>query len=219
MIRLRRILNALNPAPQAIFWRPIAYFADVVAKEEDGLDAYEVASFEIGNDLLFDLRHYRGHPEFTVTFYLDASIVDAAAIQEAITRAVKGFGLPEHAIAWRRGRAFAAGKLDRPAADRLQEPEARMLALKIAAKSKDHYATMHDIRRELPKLYPLSNSDKRQSPTRRNEQLWQQIVRNVVSHEGSATSIFSRGLAVREGAGIRATPAGLNYLKSVGFSD
>jgi hypothetical protein len=219
MIRLRRILNALDPAPQAIFWRPIAYFADMVMEAEDGLDHYEVASFEIGNDLLFDLRHYRGHPDFTVTFYLDASLTDEAEIRDAIRRAVSGFGLPEHAIAWRRGRPFAVGKLDRPAADRLQESEARMLALKIAAKSKNHYATMHDIRRELPKLYPLSSSDMRKSPTRPNEQLWQQIVRNVVSHEGAATSLFRRGLAIREGPGIKATVAGLSYLKSVGFSD
>jgi hypothetical protein len=219
MIRLRRIRNTLNPAPHAIFWRPIAYFAEIVAKEEDGLDLYEVASFEIGNDLAFDLRHYRAHPDFTVTFYLDASILDEAAIQTAITRAVEGFGLPEHAIAWRRGSAFTSGKLERAADDRLREREARMLALKIAARSKDHSATMHDIRRELPRLYPLTASDRRKSLTRKNEQLWHQIVRNVVSHQDSTLSLFRRGLAVRHQSGIKATPAGLAYLKSLGFSD
>lgn len=219
MIRLRRIRNLLNPAPHAIFWRPVAYFADIVAEEEDGLDGYEVASFEIGNELAFDLRHYRAHPKFTVTFYRDAGIDDEAAIQAAITRAVEGFGLPQHAIAWRRGAPFTSGSLERPAEDRLREKEARILALKIAARSTNHSATMHDIRKELPKLYPLTASDKRQSLTRKNEQLWQQIVRNVVSHENSTQSLFRRGLATRHESGIKATPEGLAYLKSVGFSD
>jgi hypothetical protein len=219
MIRLRRIRNTLNPAPQAIFWRPISYFAEITAEEQDGLDVYQVASFEIGNDLAFDLRHYRAHPDFTVTFYLDASILDDREIQVAITRAVEGFGLPEHAIAWRRGARLTSEPLRRAVEDRLREREARILALKIAGQSKDHSATMQDIRRELPKLFPLTASDKRQSETRRNEQLWHQIVRNVVSHQDSAFSLFRRGLAVRHQSGIKATAAGLAYLKSVGFSD
>lgn len=219
MIRLRKILNEINPAPHAIFWRPIEYFADFVSHERDGLDHYDVSSFEIGNDLVFDLRHYRAHPDFTVTFYLDVVIQDDKEIQAAIARAVEGFGLPDHAIAWRRGDEIGAGILKQLESDRLREKEARLIALKIAARSKDHSATMQDIRRELPKLFPLTTSDKKQSETRRNEQLWQQIVRNVVSHQDSAQSLFKKGWAIRHDSGIRVTPAGLAHLKSIGFSD
>ncbi len=219
MIRLLRIPNALTPSPQAIFWRPVAYFAQEIRKGEDGLDAFDAASFLIGNDLSFDLRHYAGHPDFTVTFYLDALITDVDGIKDAIHRVVTGFDLPESAVAWRRGDSYAAGMLGSPPRMRLGEGEARGLALKIAGRAKDHFASMRMIRDELPRIYPLSNLDKVKSQTRPAEQLWHQIVRNVVSHKGSGNSLFSRKLAVRAGDGLRVTEAGLTYLKSVGFLD
>lgn len=219
MIRFRRIPNEFNPAPHAIFWRPLTYFANTIRSEKDSLDLYDAASFEIGNDIIFDLRHYHAHPEFTVTFYLDAGIQDDSEIQGAITRAVEGFRLPKHAIAWRRGDPFTSGELERTATDRLSEKEAKILVLKIAARSKDHSATMSDIQKQIPTLYPLTSADKRPSPSRKNEQVWQQIVRNVISHNKNSQSLFMLGWAIRHQSGIKITPNGFTYLKSIGFSD
>jgi len=218
MIRLRRLASDLTPSPSAIFWRPIEYFADHIESGEDSLDAFQSASFEIGNQLIFDLRHYRAHPNFTVTFYLDAAIEDEALIQDAIWSAVEGFGLPRQAIAWRRGDDFTAGNLTRTSEDRLREKEARILVLKVAAQSKNRSATMEEIRREIPKLFPLTERDRVASPSRRNEQLWQQIVRNVVSHQNSAKSLFKLGFAVKHESGVKITTKGISYLKSIGFS-
>jgi hypothetical protein len=53
--------------PQAIFWRAQKYFTVPIRDGEDGLDAFQAASFAIGNDVRFDLRTYAGHPAFTLT--------------------------------------------------------------------------------------------------------------------------------------------------------
>jgi hypothetical protein len=48
--------------------------------------------------------------------------------------------------------------------------------------------------------------------------MWQQIVGNVKVHHAGPSSIFSQGWAKRTVDGIKVTDAGLDYLKSIGFS-
>ena len=102
---------------------------------------------------------------------------------------------------------------------KLREPEARILALRIAAGFPKHEAETSQIKDAVPKLRKLVAADLLPSKKRKNECMWQQIVGNVVSHEKTSTSIFNQGWAERlqNVKGIRVLPAGLAYLKSLGY--
>lgn len=100
---------------------------------------------------------------------------------------------------------------------KLREPEARLLALQIAATFPGHEATTTQIKERVPDYRELTPADLAPSPTRKAERTWQQIVGNVVSHQNTRTSIFSRGLAVRTRNGIRVTDKGIELLKSKGL--
>lgn len=203
--------------PQAILWRTIYCYALDPDRCEDQLDHFDCASYTVGNQLSFDLRHYDGHPDSTVTVYLPVETRDEAEIDEAVEVVLSGLEVPDSGVAWRRGEDFQFGKLPRRKEDRLREPEARLLALKIAAENKDLKATTAYIKKRIPEVIPLTEKDLEQSKSRPREKLWQQIVGNVISHSGTSKSIFKRGLASRTSDGIKVTQTGINYLKRVGF--
>lgn len=200
--------------PQAIFWRPLTYFTMDIRKDFDDLDEFEVASFAIGNDILFDLRKYAGHPKFTVSVYLPLEIENKADIDEIIDRVIDEFALPKSAVSWRRGWDFSSGKITRDPKDRLRESEAKILFLKIAALQPKCRVATAFAKKEVRRFYPLSPADSKPSSTRRKEQLWQQIVGNVIVHK----SLFAQGLAEQVRGGLKLTAKGLDYLKSIGFA-
>jgi hypothetical protein len=103
--------------------------------------------------------------------------------------------------------------------NRVREPEARILALRIAAACTGHEAPTSFIKDQVPKYVDLTSIDSEPSNSRGNEEKWRQIIGNVVSHEASSTSIFNQGYAVRVESidGIRVTPKGMEYLKSLGY--
>jgi hypothetical protein len=101
---------------------------------------------------------------------------------------------------------------------KLREPEARILALQIAATFPNHQATTEQIKKAVPKYREFSEADLKPSKTRRHENMWQQIVGNATgSHDKSSTSIFVRGLATRTRDGIRVTDKGIEFLKAKGL--
>lgn len=100
---------------------------------------------------------------------------------------------------------------------RLREPEARDLALRIAAACPNREATTSWIKEKVPDHIQFTPIDLEPSDTRGQEQKWQQIVGNVISHHASPTSLFSRGLATRTEDGLIVTDAGIAYLKKKGF--
>ncbi len=102
---------------------------------------------------------------------------------------------------------------------KLREPEARILALRIAATFPNRQASIARIKKEVPNFRELSEADLKPSRTRPNERMWQQIVGNVVSHRGAGTSIFNSGWAVRivSRKCIRVTDKGLARLKKLDF--
>lgn len=204
--------------PQAIFWRPLAYFTTAIREEQDNLDVYKGASFSVDNRLNFDLRTYRGHLVYTVTLYFAFALREEAEIGAAVNTVVETMAVPERAVAWRRGWEFEFGSLHRRDEDRLREAEARILALKIAARQPHRRASTEDIKQRVPDYYPLSETDLRYSPSRKNERKWQQIVGNVVSHQRTQTGIFAKGYAERTEDGIQVTKMGVTYLNSIGFS-
>ena len=204
--------------PQAIFWRPLRYFTMCIREGEDDLDLFEAASFTIGNEIKFDLRVYRGHPELTVTLYLPDTVSDERIIAETIDMVIRGMVIPLAAVAWRRSQNFEYGSLERPKSDdRLREKEARILVLKIAAQQPGCSASTSLLKREMPKYIELSERDRTRSPSRPREFVWQQVVGNVVSHQKSNEGPFVRGLAVRTADGLKVTKKGLDYLSKMGF--
>ena len=204
--------------PQAIFCRPLRYFTTAIRDGEDDLDSFETASFIIGNQARFDLRRYLGHPSFTVTLYLPFSVEGLEEIRQTIRQVIDEMLIPPQAVAWRRGQQYRFGHLDRPVKDRIREPEARVLALKIAAKCRNHTATTEYIKDTVPDYVELSKQDRVPSNSRGMEERWRQIVGNVVSHSGTARGPFKMGYAVLTDDGISVTDAGLAYLNNMGFS-
>jgi hypothetical protein len=204
--------------PQAIFWRPLLYFTTSYREEEDDFDRFQVITFTIDNDLSFDLRTYRGHPNQIVTVYFPFKMQAVDEILPAIELVIAETAIPKVAVAWQRGWEFELGALRRQDLDRLREPEARILALKIAARRPGRRVTTEYIKQQVPNYYPLSEFDRRPSPSRKNEERWQQIVGNVVSHQKTMSGIFANGFAIRTEDGFVVTQTGIDYLNSIGFS-
>jgi len=221
-IRVLKYEPDIDVVPQAIIWRSLRYCTLVVREGQDDLDKYKGASFAIGNDISFDLRVYQGHihAELTVTLYLPEDVHDEKRVSEMVSRVINEMEIPVSAIAWRRGQKFQFGKLARSPQDRLQEREARVLVLKIAASQPARFATIGKLREEIPRYFELSPADKTRSPSRRNEALWQIVVRNTTSsHTRGTRSIYAQGWAKKIPGGLEVTPRGMHYLKSIGFLD
>ncbi len=221
-VRILQYDNEEEVVPHAIIWRSLRYCTLVVRDGQDDLDQYKGASFVIGNDIRFDLRVYKGHihPEVTVTLYLPEEIRDEKQIAETVSIVIKEMEIPISAVAWRRGVKFQFGNLERLPEDRLKESEARILILKIAASQPKRSATLSKLREEVPKFFDLSPIDKKQSPSRNNEALWQIVVRNTMSsHTTGTRTIFAQGWAEKIPNGLKVTTLGVAYLNSIGFLD
>jgi len=221
-VRVRKYELDIDVVPHAIIWRPLRYCTLVVREGQDDLDSYKGASFAIDNDILFDLRVYQGHihAEVTVTLYLPEDVRDERRVSEIVSLVIEKMEIPVSAIAWRRGKEFQFGRLERSPQDRLREREARVLVLKIAASQPKRSATIGKLQEEIPKYFELSPVDKMRSPSRKNEALWQIIVRNTISsHRTGTQTIFGQGWAEKIPDGLKVTRQGMNYLNSIGFSE
>lgn len=217
VIRGTHPIDGIDMVPHAIFGRPIQYFTLDYLEGYDDLDVFKQAGFALNNECHFCLRHYRGHPNQIVTVYLEYDFGETPKVRSTIGAIVDGFQLPKTAVQWERGEPINYGAI-RPLTGRLREPEARILALKIASTQPNGQATTTYIKEHIPLFTPLTKQDLEPSPTRANEKKWQQVVGNVVSHKRQGVSIFSLGYAVRTDNGIRITENGLSYLTDIGFS-
>jgi hypothetical protein len=88
----------------------------------------------------------------------------------------------------------------KPTAD-ITEAEIADVVEAILRERPDHKATIAELIKEIPERIELSATDLAQSPTRPNEPLWHQRVRNIRSHK------HSRGNAIHDGRLI-AIPGG-----------
>jgi hypothetical protein len=73
---------------------------------------------------------------------------------------------------------------------RTTEREIGEAVLQILAKSPKGEATVAELVKELPKHIKLSSGDQAGSKTRTNEELWEQQVRNLKSHDTLAKAGF-----------------------------
>lgn len=214
-------LNVRNPdddaVPHAIVWRPVEYFCGAVRTESDDLDEFKFATYSVGNEFNFEIRCYNGHNKYNSTLFFAESVKDEHTIKQYIKRVLAATNIPVEAVAWQRGTPFKYGVIERSNMDRLREPEARILILKLLSARVDSSADMTWIKNNISKLYDFSTKDKMLSSSRKNEAIWKQIVGNVRSHENSRNGLFKQGFALITNNGMKLTEQGLDYLKSIGY--
>ena len=92
---------------------------------------------------------------------------------------------------------------------RVTEMRVGIAVLHILAERPNGEAPVEVLKAELSKHITLSVDDHAGSPTRTNEEIWEQQVRNLKSHEAAAGNIFHEGYVSQVARGIwRITPAG-----------
>lgn len=101
------------------------------------------------------------------------------------------------------------------AKDRTGEPEVSEAVLRILATTHNGEATIQQLVKRIPDLIELTDGDLAQSETRQNEAVWEQIVRNIVSHKKVEGNIIAEGRANSPSRGrLRITEAGRVHVKN-----
>lgn len=97
--------------------------------------------------------------------------------------------------------------------DRSSEHDIAFATMKYLATIPSKSATTSDVKKYVPDFVALTPDDKETSETRPNEQLWQQIVGNIVCHRNDSPDNFiNRGLIAYDGGVWTLTDAGQAYL-------
>jgi Mrr N-terminal domain len=97
--------------------------------------------------------------------------------------------------------------------NRTGESEISDAVLKILSEMPNGEATIQQLVSKIPKVLKLTDGDLAQSETRQNEAVWEQIVRNIVSHKKAGGNIINEGLANSPSRGkLRITEAGRTYI-------
>lgn len=92
---------------------------------------------------------------------------------------------------------------------RATENDIAFAACQIAALSSTGIATFYRLKKELPNYVRLSNGDRSQSVTRPNEELWEQLIRNIKSHSNASGNYIHEGYLVHvPRVGYQVTVAG-----------
>ncbi len=89
--------------------------------------------------------------------------------------------------------------------------------LRICADSPGGEASTRRLKKLIPEYINLTPDDQKRSQTRPNEEMWEQIVRNIVSHKAVEGNIIREGFAEHRPGKIRITQAGLTHLKHLGY--
>ena len=101
---------------------------------------------------------------------------------------------------------------------RVTESEISLATLRIAATQTNGLATFSRLKKEMPNYVNLSAEDREQSITRSNEELWEQLIRNIKSHSETPGNILCEGYAVHvPRKGYQITDSGRRYLKGKGL--
>ena len=96
---------------------------------------------------------------------------------------------------------------------RVTEDDIAIAIMRIAVQRPNGVVTFKRAYAEVPGHVGLSAADQVQSITRPNEEMWQQLVRNIQSHHGSDGNFINLGLLEHvKGVGYKITEKGRNYL-------
>ena len=100
--------------------------------------------------------------------------------------------------------------------NRSSESDISIAALEVARDRPNGWVSTTQLKKMIPQHVTLTAEDLEDSSTRDGEQLWHQIVGNIVSHRTTEGNIVAEGYAIYIDNGIRITPAGLDHLKKLG---
>lgn len=93
--------------------------------------------------------------------------------------------------------------------DRVTENDVAFAIVQIAKTKPNDTATFDQCREEVPDHLNLSAADLAQSPTRSNEKVWEQQIRNIQSHHASPGNYICEGYLIHvPKVGYRVTEAG-----------
>ncbi|WP_176342517.1 hypothetical protein [Oceanibaculum nanhaiense] len=102
-----------------------------------------------------------------------------------------------------------------PRGVRATENEIAFAVLQIAASQPNGVATFPRMKRDVPNYINLSDEDRQRSITRPNEEIWEQLIRNIKSHYQTQGNYICEGyLEHVPKSGYRITDEGRRYLKS-----
>lgn len=96
---------------------------------------------------------------------------------------------------------------------RTTEHEIGIAVVRYLASTQFGEATIYEIKRYLSKSFPFTPGDRELSDTRPNEQMWEQQVRNLVSHRTSNDNVIGDGLLSYRPRRLAITDAGRGYVK------
>ncbi|WP_160604097.1 winged helix-turn-helix domain-containing protein [Pontixanthobacter aquaemixtae] len=98
---------------------------------------------------------------------------------------------------------------------RSSEDDVAKAVLKVLLQAENHKATLNEIRERLPEFLELSDADRSVSDSRPKEQVWEQQLRNIVSHRSVDGNFIKQGYLESPERGIlRLTDRGHRFLAS-----
>ena len=74
---------------------------------------------------------------------------------------------------------------------KITEPQIGKAVLKILADRPGGTATIEQLKKALPDFVDLTDEDRKPSETRRGEEMWEQQLRNLVSHRDAEGNIIA----------------------------
>lgn len=95
---------------------------------------------------------------------------------------------------------------------RTTEAEFALAICNYLSKSSKGWAGLSDIYRHLTYMFPLTPADKEPSGSRDNEAMWEQQVRNIISHRDSEGNFIHDGYLLYERATLEITDRGRSLL-------
>jgi hypothetical protein len=94
--------------------------------------------------------------------------------------------------------------------NRVTENDVAFAIIQVAKTSPLHIATFARCRKEVPSYLRLGAADLAQSPTRPNESMWEQQIRNIKSHSNEPGNYIYEGFLTHlPNMGYKATATGL----------
>lgn len=101
---------------------------------------------------------------------------------------------------------------------RVSEEEISIAVARIAKSRKDGVCSHRRARAEVPNLVALGAGDRAPSQTRKGEEMWHQLVRNIQCHHAVDGNFIQIGILESvPRVGYRITPVGLRFLAKKGF--
>jgi len=94
------------------------------------------------------------------------------------------------------------------------EPALGLAVMRVLASQPNGTATVRTLIKHVPEYVALTADDHLQSDTRPNEEMWEQRVRNLKSHDGTPGNVIAEGFVEHIGRGkYHLTEAGWLHLK------